>query len=136
MNTQIVKSIAVALNNNLSGNEIQNLLEKPKNLDLGDLAFPCFTLAKKFRKSPNSIASEIKNNLNCDFIQEVQVVGGYVNIFYHQPTITHQVLSQIVKEKNLYGTQEKSKGNIVLDFSSPNIAKPFFHGPSTFYSDR
>ncbi|MFJ7183507.1 arginine--tRNA ligase [Lysinibacillus xylanilyticus] len=128
MNTQIAKSITVALNNELSVNDIQNLLEKPKNLDLGDLAFPCFTLAKKLRKSPNSIASDIKNNLSCDLIQEVQVVGGYVNLFYHQPTITHQVLSQIVKEKNLYGTQQESKGNVVLDFSSPNIAKPFSMG--------
>lgn len=128
MNTQIAKSIAMALNNELSVNDIQYLLEKPKNLDLGDLAFPCFTLAKKLRKSPNSIASDIKNNLSFDLIQEVQVVGGYVNIFYHQPTITHQVLSQIVKEKNLYGTQQESKGNVVLDFSSPNIAKPFSMG--------
>ncbi|PJO44978.1 arginine--tRNA ligase [Lysinibacillus xylanilyticus] len=128
MNTQIAKSIALALNNELSVNDIQNLLEKPKNLDLGDLAFPCFTLAKKLRKSPNSIASDIKNNLSCDLIQKVQVVGGYVNLFYHQPTITHQVLSQIVKEKNLYGTQQESQGNVVLDFSSPNIAKPFSMG--------
>ncbi|MED3803915.1 arginine--tRNA ligase [Lysinibacillus xylanilyticus] len=128
MNTQIAKSIAMALNNELSVNDIQYLLEKPKNLDLGDLAFPCFTLAKILRKSPTSIASDIKNNLSCDLIQEVQVVGGYVNIFYHQPTITHQVLSQIVKEKNLYGTQQESKGNVVLDFSSPNIAKPFSMG--------
>ncbi|MFJ8511548.1 arginine--tRNA ligase [Lysinibacillus xylanilyticus] len=128
MYTQIAKSIAVALNNELSVNDIQNLLEKPKNLDLGDLAFPCFTLAKKLRKSPNSIASNIKDNLSCDLIQEVQVVGGYVNIFYNQLKITHQVLSQIVKEKNLYGTQQESKGNVVLDFSSPNIAKPFSMG--------
>ncbi|MFF2176257.1 arginine--tRNA ligase [Lysinibacillus sp. NPDC058147] len=128
MHTQIAKSIAVALNNELSVNDIQNLLEKPKNLDLGDLAFPCFTLAKKLRKSPNSIASDLKNNLSSDLIQEVQVVGGYVNIFYHQPTITQQVLSQIIKEENLYGTQQASKGNVVLDFSSPNIAKPFSMG--------
>ncbi|MFB7157812.1 arginine--tRNA ligase [Lysinibacillus sp. NPDC056232] len=128
MNTQIAKSIAVALNNELSVNEIQNLLEKPKNLDLGDVAFPCFTLAKKLRKPPHTIASDIKNNVNCDLIQEVQVVGGYVNIFYRQPTITQQVLSQIVKEKNLYGAKQESKGNVVLDFSSPNIAKPFSMG--------
>ncbi|MFJ6211690.1 arginine--tRNA ligase [Lysinibacillus sp. NPDC092081] len=128
MHTQIAKSIADALNNELSVNDIQYLLEKPKNLDLGDLAFPCFTLAKNLRKSPNSIASDLKNNLSSDLIQEVQVVGGYVNIFYHQLTITHQVLSQIVKEKNLYGTHRESKGNVVLDFSSPNIAKPFSMG--------
>ncbi|MGE7998128.1 arginine--tRNA ligase [Lysinibacillus sp. NPDC093190] len=128
MNTQIAKRIAVALNNELSVNDIQKLLEKPKNMDLGDVAFPCFTLAKKFRKPPHTIAIEIQNNLSSDLIQEVQVLGGYVNLFYDQPTITHQVLSQIVKEKNLYGTQQESKGNIVLDFSSPNIAKPFSMG--------
>ncbi|TQR35980.1 arginine--tRNA ligase [Lysinibacillus sphaericus] len=128
MHTQIAKRIAVALNNELSVNDIQNLLERPKNLGLGDVAFPCFTLAKKLRKSPNSIASDIKHNLSCNLIQEVQVVGGYVNIFYHQPTITHQVLCQIVKEENLYGTHQESKGNVVLDFSSPNIAKPFSMG--------
>ncbi|KOS64128.1 arginine--tRNA ligase [Lysinibacillus sp. FJAT-14222] len=128
MNTQIAKSIAMALNNELTVTEIQNLLEKPRNLDLGDVAFPCFTLAKKFGKSPQSIATDIQNNLSCDVIQEVQVVGGYVNIFYHQPTITQQVLNQIVKEKNLYGTHQASKGNVVLDFSSPNIAKPFSMG--------
>ncbi|MDM5248369.1 MULTISPECIES: arginine--tRNA ligase [unclassified Lysinibacillus] len=128
MYKQIAKSIAEALNNELTFNEIQNLLEKPKNLDLGDVAFPCFTLAKKLRKSPHTIAVDIQNNLRCDFIQEVQVVAGYVNIFYHQPTITKQVLSQIVKEKNLYGTVQEPKGNVVLDFSSPNIAKPFSLG--------
>ncbi|KOP70325.1 arginine--tRNA ligase [Lysinibacillus sp. FJAT-14745] len=128
MDIQIAKSIAVALNNELTVSDIQNLLEKPRNSDLGDVAFPCFTLAKKLRISPHTIAVDIQNKLNCDFIQEVQVVGGYVNIFYHQPTITHQVLSQIVKEKNLYGTHQASKGNVVLDFSSPNIAKPFSMG--------
>ena len=128
MYTQIAKSIAEALNNELSVNEIQHLLEKPKKLDLGDVAFPCFTLAKQLRKSPHTIAVDIQNNLTCDLIQEVQVVGGYVNIFYHQPTITKQVLSQIVKEKNLYGTQQEPKGNVVFDFSSPNIAKPFSMG--------
>lgn len=75
-------------------------------MDLGDLAFPCFTLAKKFRKSPHAIASDIKNNISCGCIQEVQVVGGYV---YHQAKITQQVLCKIVKVKNLYGAQQESK---------------------------
>ncbi|MGA3675608.1 arginine--tRNA ligase [Lysinibacillus agricola] len=128
MHTQIAKSIAEALNNELSVNEIQHLLEKPKKLDLGDVAFPCFILAKKLGKSAHSIASEIKNNISCEIVQDVQVVGGYVNIYYHQPMITKQVLSQIVKEKNLYGTKQEPKGNVVIDFSSPNIAKPFSMG--------
>lgn len=91
LNIQIAKSRAEALNNELSVNNIQNLLEKPKKMDLGDLAFPCFT---------HAIASDIKNTISCDSIQEVQVVGGYVNIFYQQATITQQFFCKIVKEKN------------------------------------
>lgn len=66
---QIAKSIAVALKDQLTDKEIQHLLEKPKKLELGDVAFPCFTLAKTCRKSPHSIAEEIKNNLTCEIIK-------------------------------------------------------------------
>jgi len=128
MKEQIAKSIAVALKDQLTDKEIQHLLEKPKKLELGDVAFPCFTLAKKFRKSPHSIAEEIKNNLTCEIIKDVQVIGGYVNIFFNQSIVTKQVLTKILVEQHLYGSQQESKGNIVIDFSSPNIAKPFSMG--------
>jgi len=130
MNTkeQIAKSIAVALKDQLTEKEIQHLLEKPKKLELGDVAFPCFTLAKTCRKSPHSIAEEIKNNLTCEIIKDVQVIGGYVNIFFNQSIVTKQVLTKILVEQHLYGSQQESKGNIVIDFSSPNIAKPFSMG--------
>ncbi|MFJ7730701.1 arginine--tRNA ligase [Lysinibacillus sp. NPDC097231] len=128
INEQIAKSIAVALDNQLTETEVVHLLEKPKNLELGDVAFLCFTLAKKLRKSPHIIATEIKDNVECNYIQDVQVVGGYVNLFLHQSIITQQVLNKISTEQHLYGSQQQSKGNIVFDFSSPNIAKPFSMG--------
>ncbi len=128
INEQLAKSIAVALDNQLTETEVLHLLEKPKNLELGDVAFPCFTLAKKLRKSPHIIATEIKDNVECNYIQDVQVVGGYVNLFLHQSIIAQQVLNKILTEQHLYGSQQQSKGNIVFDFSSPNIAKPFSMG--------
>lgn len=128
MNLQIAKSIASALNNQVEVEEIEKLLEKPKHVDLGDFSLPCFKLAKKLGQSPQLIASNIQKNLTCDVIQSVEIVGGYVNLFLNQHIITQQVLKQIVKEQHLYGTSLTRKGNVVFDFSSPNIAKPFSMG--------
>ncbi|WP_155591108.1 arginine--tRNA ligase [Lysinibacillus cavernae] len=128
MNKQIAQSIAAVLNQQLSVNEIEQLLEKPRTIELGDVAFPCFTLAKTWKKSPVSIATELASQLTSDSIQRVQSVGGYVNIFLNQQKVTQQVLSKILHEKQLYGTNQSSKGSVVLDFSSPNIAKPFSMG--------
>ncbi|MGY4795762.1 arginine--tRNA ligase [Lysinibacillus fusiformis] len=128
MNKQIADSIAVALNQQITGEEILSLLEKPKSLELGDVAFPCFTLAKMWKKSPQSIAADIASQLNHDSIQRVQAVGGYVNIFLAQEKVTQQVLSKILRDKQQYGTMPTKMEAVVLDFSSPNIAKPFSMG--------
>lgn len=128
MNKQIAKSIADVFNQQLSVDEIEHLLEKPRTLELGDVAFPCFTLAKTWKKSPQSIAADIANQLKSDDIQRVEAVGGYVNIFLNQQKVTHHVLSNILHDKQLYGTNQTAMGRVVLDFSSPNIAKPFSMG--------
>ncbi len=128
MNEQIATSLAMALNHQLTGTEIELLLEKPKHVAVGDVALPCFQLAKKLGKSPQTIAADIKKNLQCDMIQSVDIVGGYVNLFFNQAIITQQVLTKIVQEQQLYGTHVANKGNVVFDFSSPNIAKPFSMG--------
>jgi len=128
MNEQIATSLALALNHQLAVPEIESLLEKPKHVTVGDVALPCFKLAKKLGKSPQTIAAEIKKNLKCDVIQSVDILGGYVNLFFNQSIITQQVLTKIVQEQQLYGTHVTNKGNVVFDFSSPNIAKPFSMG--------
>ncbi|MGE7840310.1 arginine--tRNA ligase [Lysinibacillus sp. NPDC093712] len=128
MNLQIAKSIAIALKYQVKVEDIENLLEKPKHVDLGDCSLPCFKLAKKLGKSPQIIASDIQKNLTCDLIQSIEIVGGYVNLFLNQHIITQQILSNIMKEQKLYGASPLNKGNVVFDFSSPNIAKPFSMG--------
>lgn len=125
---QLASIIAQALNHELSNEEVAALLEKPKNSEMGDIAFPCFTLAKKLRKAPQQIASELAENIQANLIQEVKVVGGYVNIFLNQEKLTNDVLQIIMSQKEQYGSISSRHENVVIDYSSPNIAKPFSMG--------
>ncbi|OEC01387.1 arginine--tRNA ligase [Lysinibacillus sphaericus] len=124
----MAKSLAIALHQQVAAEEIETLLEKPKNRALGDFALPCFKLSKQLGKSPQTITTEIQKNVTCELIQSIELVGGYVNLFLNQHLITQQVLSKVMKEQKLYGTSPISKGSAVFDFSSPNIAKPFSMG--------
>lgn len=128
INKSIAALISTALNNELTTSEIEKLLEKPKYMELGDVAFPCFTLAKKLKKSPQVIASEVADQLVSEVIQEVNVVGAYVNIFVNQQMMTESVLQAILSEKDQYGSKQSVQENVVIDYSSPNIAKPFSMG--------
>ena len=128
MNKQIAESIAAIVNHQLSAQDVEQLLEKPKSLDVGDVAFPCFVLAKIWKKSPQQIAADMASQLQNDIIHQIQSVGGYVNIFLDQAKVTQQVLSRIMLEQQNYGTNQTKMGTVVLDFSSPNIAKPFSMG--------
>ncbi|MEK4385525.1 arginine--tRNA ligase [Solibacillus sp. FSL W7-1464] len=112
----------------ITNDEIERLLEKPKYEALGDVAFPCFTFAKTLKKAPNVIAQEISNNIKSGLVQEVQVIGGYINLFLNKLQVTREVITQIMKAPETYGQQEAQHKNIVIDFSSPNIAKPFSMG--------
>lgn len=128
MITEILKSLAIALHQQVTVEDIKTLLEKPKNRAMGDFALPCFKLSKQLGKSPQTIATEIQKNVTCELIQSIELVGGYVNLFLNHHLITQQVLSKVMKEQKLYGTSPISKGSVVFDFSSPNIAKPFSMG--------
>ncbi len=110
--------------------EIQNYIEIPPNLEMGDYAFPCFRLAKTLKKSPQEIASQIKENFeNGDEIQEVKMVGGYLNFTLNPVTLVENVLTEIDEKQENYGaSNEGSQKNIIVEYSSPNIAKPFHIG--------
>lgn len=116
---------------NLNEEELEKYIEVPPNSDLGDYAFPCFKLAKDLKKAPPVIANDIKENIEIDesIIEKIDIVGGYLNIFINKEALVKTVLEEVAKENEKYGSSKIGQGkNIVIDYSSPNIAKPFHIG--------
>ncbi|MFC7322802.1 arginine--tRNA ligase [Halobacillus campisalis] len=104
-------------------------IEIPKQEKMGDLAFPCFKLSPALRKPPQDLASELAPQLKHDLFENVQPVGGYINIFLNQQFITEHTLKQILTEQENYGKHTFGEGKtVVFDLSAPNIAKPFSMG--------
>ncbi|MGN1387362.1 MAG: arginine--tRNA ligase [Bacillus sp. (in: firmicutes)] len=113
----------------LSMEQIEQLIEKPKYSNQGDLAFPCFSLAKTRRKAPQAIATEISEQLSSPLFEKIEVVGGYLNVFLKKDAVLQEVLQTILKEKEQYGQNHDGDDKVVtIDLSSPNIAKPFSMG--------
>ncbi|MBS8264374.1 arginine--tRNA ligase [Mesobacillus boroniphilus] len=124
--------LAAEIDGVLSSYEIERLIEKPKFLHQGDLAFPCFQLAKTMRKPPVEIAKEISARLQSravGSIERFEPVGAYINAFLNKTEVAKDLLYEIRQKKNHYGDLDIGENQTVtIDLSSPNIAKPFSMG--------
>ncbi|WP_027963987.1 arginine--tRNA ligase [Halalkalibacillus halophilus] len=121
--------IAKQLNGELTKEEIMNVVEKPKFEGQGDLAFPCFTLAKTMKVAPHKIASDLAQKLEHPLFEKVVSEGPYVNGFLDQTEVSKEVMKTVLEQGRNFGSHEFGHDErIVIDFSSPNIAKPFSMG--------
>lgn len=126
---EVVNLISMAVES-LNKEEIEALIEVPPNYDMGDYAFPCFRLAKTFRKAPNLIAEELAGKIEKgEYFERLENVGPYINFFINKTKLTEVVLEAVEEEKEKFGSTNVGEGRKVLvEFSSPNIAKPFHIG--------
>ena len=125
----VAEQIAKTVGEHLSVDKIVSMIEVPKYANQGDLAFPAFTLAKVLRKAPQAIATEIVEAVSDQHIERAEAMGPYANFFLERSAFADEVLKEVLELGEHYGDWDYGQGRkVVIDMSSPNIAKPMSMG--------
>lgn len=125
----VAKAVYDAVKDDLTLEQVEQLLENPKSAEHGDVAFPAFSLAKVYRKASQQIAADLAEKIDSANFEKIEVVGPYLNFFMNKELISKKVLQTVVKEKEHYGDSNiGNQGTVPIDMSSPNIAKPISMG--------
>lgn len=109
--------------------DVDVIIERPKSIEMGDISVPVFMLSKELKKSPVVIANEIVENYSNEIVEKVEAVSGYINMFLNKSIFTNETLKSVIELEgdygNGYGNEDKT---VIVEYSSPNIAKPFHIG--------
>ena len=125
----VAEQIHKTISEHLSFEEIYKMIEVPKYAEQGDLAFPAFSLAKVLRKAPQAIAQEIVEAVADEHISKAVAMGPYANFFLSKGKFADETLHTVLEQREEYGNFDFGQGrNVVVDMSSPNIAKPMSMG--------